>query len=82
MRFEERLGVVHKRIEYFDQHERNYSYHWQDKTGKLLVRWDNSPHHKNIPTFPHHKHTGENIEPSFEITLPDILKVIESGIDK
>ncbi len=28
--------------EYSDVDERNYSYHWQDLNGRLLMRWDNA----------------------------------------
>lgn len=38
--------------EFNSDNERNYSYHWQTKDNQLLVRWDNSTHHKNISTFP------------------------------
>ncbi|MFH1076547.1 MAG: DUF6516 family protein [Pseudomonadota bacterium] len=33
-----------------------YAYHWQDKMGALICRWDNSPHWPGISTYPHHKH--------------------------
>ena len=56
-----------------------YSYHWQDKSGNLRIRWDNSPHHKHIKTFPHHKHTP-NIEESKEIGLKEILNLIEEKL--
>ena len=35
---------------------RKYAYHWQNKEGKLLIRWDNTPHWKSISTYPHHRH--------------------------
>ncbi len=54
-----------------------YSYHWQDPKGKLLIRWDNSPHWKNIKTFPHHKHIGSKVLPSSRVTIEDVLKEIE-----
>ncbi len=38
---------------------RKYSYHWQDKDGKLIKRWDNAPDW-DVETFPHHLHIGEN----------------------
>jgi len=57
-----------------------YSYHWQDKTGQLKIRWDNAPHHQNLKTFPHHKHTPK-IEESEEIRLEDILKRIEDKLN-
>lgn len=66
--------------EYVDAHERNYSYHWQDKNQNLIMRWDNSPHHKDILTFPHHKHQDEDIFASQEITIEEILRFIEKKI--
>ena len=56
-----------------------YSYHWQDKNKNMIIRWDNSPHHKQLKTFPHHKHVPE-IKESNEIRIEDILKVIEEKI--
>ena len=32
---------------------RKYSYHWQDKKERLLIRWDNAPDWE-VETFPHH----------------------------
>ena len=64
--------------EYVDAEERNYSYHWQDKRGKLIVRWDNAPHHRNLRTYPHHKHEGSKVKESFETTCEKILKAISN----
>jgi hypothetical protein len=63
--------------EYVDENERSYSYHWQTKEGKLIMRWDNAPHHKNISTYPHHKHVKEKVLPNHAITCEEILKEIE-----
>ncbi|MGR3318484.1 MAG: toxin-antitoxin system TumE family protein [Candidatus Anammoxibacter sp.] len=57
-----------------------YSYHWQEPNKKLLIRWDNSPHHKHIETFPHHIHYGNNVLPSYQISFEEILKVIEEKL--
>ena len=62
--------------EYFSKTIRNYSYHWQDKDNNLLVRWDNAPFHKNIDTFPHHKHQDNKVISSREIGLGDVLEYI------
>jgi len=35
-----------------------YSYHWERADGKLLCRWDNTPHFPNLPGYPHHVHDG------------------------
>lgn len=34
---------------------RKYAYHWQDRDGNLIVRWDNA-FDWEVKTFPHHKH--------------------------
>jgi hypothetical protein len=68
--------------EYFDLNERNYSFHWQDENGILLMRWDNSPYHSDITTHPHHKHFSEKILESYDIYLSDVLKDIERIIQK
>ena len=37
--------------EFVSKEEYNYSFQWQ-KEGKLIVRWDNAPHNRDIETFP------------------------------
>ena len=66
--------------EYVDENERSYSYHWQTKEGKLIMRWDNAPHHKDIPTYPHHKHVKKKVLPNYAITCEEILKEIERNL--
>ncbi len=50
--------------------------------GRLLFLggYDNAAHHKEISTFPHHKHVGTEIKPSKEIGLAEVLSEIESMI--
>jgi len=64
--------------EFVSDEEYSYSFQWQ-KNGNLLIRWDNAPHHRHLETFPHHKHVGskDNIQPSKEVSLEDVLKTIE-----
>ncbi len=66
--------------EYIDEYERNYSYHWQDAKNNLIIRWDNAPHHKEIISFPHHLHKNKGVFENFDITIDEILKVIENII--
>ena len=66
--------------EYVSEEDYIYSFHWQDDKGKLRIRWDNAPYHKNVRTFPHHKLTDKGVEGSHEITLEDVLRVIENKI--
>jgi len=70
--------------EYVDEEEeeRNYSYHWQSRDEKLIIRWDNAPYHKNIRTYPHHKHINDKVEESFETTCERILTVISGFLRK
>jgi translation elongation factor EF-Tu-like GTPase len=53
-----------------------YSYHWQTATGEMLIRWDNAPHHPEIPTYPAHKHEGEQIHPSIRVSAEEVLAEI------
>ena len=59
-----------------------YSFHWQDKEGICIIRWDNAPHHQDVNTFPYHKHIGqsENIEESPPMNLEKVLDIIQSAI--
>ena len=68
--------------EYLFPAGRKYSYHWQNHTGQLLIRWDNAPHWYEIATFPHHKHIGseKNVEESTEVYLDDVLEFLRKEI--
>ena len=52
-----------------------YSYNWQGSDGFLRIRWDNSPHHRDLPTFPDHKHVPQ-LKESREMRLADVLQEI------
>lgn len=53
--------------------KRKYSYHLQNAKGNMIIRWDNSPHHEKILTFPHHKHMKNKVLESKERSLLDIF---------
>ena len=57
----------------FENRERKYAYHWSDALGNLICRWDNAGHWPNISTFPHHKHIGDQVIESTDISLADVL---------
>jgi hypothetical protein len=61
---------------------RKYSFHWQGRNGNLISRWDNSPHHKEISTFPHHCHLPGKIENSQKRNLEDIVEIIAKELSK
>ncbi|MCC6501490.1 MAG: hypothetical protein IT313_14580 [Anaerolineales bacterium] len=50
-----------------------YRYHFMNESQKLVFRYDNAPHHPQIKSFPHHKHTARVIKTSKEPDLQDIL---------
>lgn len=62
---------------------RKYAYHWQDKDGKLLIRWDNAGHWKDISTFPHHQHIDrlENVQDSNVRNIDQALEFISSRLE-
>ena len=70
--FSEYLDVRYK-IEKF-----SYSYHYQDKDGHLLFRYDNAKHKPDLG-FEAHKHlmTG----PTIEFASPDLKGILEEIMD-
>jgi len=53
---------------------RRYSYHLQ-KDDKMIRRWDNAPHWRDIRTFPFHLHLQDKDEPveCEEVFVRDVL---------
>ena len=37
----------------------DYAFHYQDRTNALRFRYDNAPHHQELPNFPHHLHLAD-----------------------
>ncbi len=54
-----------------------YAYHYQNAQNQLIFRYDNAPHHPEIRTHPHHKHTPNAIEPATPPHLGDVLTEID-----
>jgi len=63
-------------------HKIKYRYHYQDANDVLIFRYDNSKHHNELKTFPHHKHYLGNILESSEPDLKTVLFEIESFVLK
>ncbi|MCE7063674.1 DUF6516 family protein [Dyadobacter sp. CY326] len=67
--------------EFIEPTRRKYAFHWQKKTGELIVRWDNAPHFPQLSTFPHHKHFGNgSVEESTDISIEDVLMYIQKAL--
>ncbi len=50
-----------------------YRYQYMDEKQSLIFRYDNAPHHKEVKSFPHHKHAPNKVTDSKEPHLNDIL---------
>lgn len=66
--------------EYVDEVERVYSFHWQDQDDRMIMRWDNAPHHRHVVTFPHHKHTPDGVFENVELALFDVLEEVRKQL--
>jgi hypothetical protein len=55
----------------------SYRYHWQDAAGRLVLRYDDAPHHPEVDTFPQHQHVGEMVIASPRPYLPHLLAEIQ-----
>ena len=54
--------------------KKKYKYHFRKTDDALIFRYDNVPHHRDIETFPHHKHLADgSVIASQE---PDLLQVL------
>ena len=59
-----------------------YKYHLQSESGELIARWDNVPHHRDISSFPHHKHDKNGVHPSEPADLKYVLDIIMEGLEE
>lgn len=68
LHFREFLDTFDNEVE-----KRKYAYHYQDDSGRLIFRYDNSTHRPALD-FVEHKHDREGITPA---RSPDLEAVIE-----
>jgi len=58
-----------------------YSFHWQSSDAKVIKRWDNVEHHKEIDTFPCHLHLSNGqVTTSLPMSLKKVLAEIEKTL--
>jgi hypothetical protein len=78
------LVVVEKYFfEEYQLHITKYNYSLVDPQNKLIVSYDNLPHHPELSNFPHHKHLypkGGFSPISFSGKLTDALKEIKTNL--
>lgn len=58
----------------------SYRYHHQRSDGALIKRWDDAPHHPEVPTFPHHLHEGGTVRPTEPPDLETVLVEVATTI--
>jgi hypothetical protein len=90
----DRLGVLRGKAIYDSGHQlhfvtvvntssapptlRKYKFHLMEANGDEVFRYDNTSHHRQIGTFPHHKHVGptgtivESSPPDIETILAEV----------
>jgi len=54
-----------------------YRYHFQGRQNQVLFRYDNTPHFRNLSTFPHHKHCPTEVVNSERPSIIEVLKEAE-----
>ena len=55
----------------------SYRYHYQSPRTGLVFRYDNAPHHAEVPSFPDHKHTGDDLVASPRPSIEQVLQEVE-----
>lgn len=59
-----------------------YHYHWQDRDGNIVRRWDSAAHHAELPHAPHHVHLPDGqvrgVDPAPSITT--VLAEIQASL--
>ena len=53
-----------------------YRYHYMTVDRDLIFRYDNVPHHSEIPTFPNHKHVPGKIVESNPVNIKEVVEEI------
>jgi hypothetical protein len=50
-----------------------YRYQYMSIEKQEIFRYDNAPHHRDLPNFPHHKHANQQVMSCQEPTLFEVL---------
>ena len=58
----------------------SYRYHYQTSDGRIIFRYDNTPHHPEVSTYPDHKHIGESIVEAVRPNIKQVLDEVKSTL--
>jgi hypothetical protein len=61
---------------------KKYRFHYMNKQGQMLFRYDNAPHHPELSSFPDHKHIENSTIPASPRGFKDIFNEITAMILK
>jgi hypothetical protein len=50
------------------------------RNDKVILRYDNAPHHKHIETSPHHKHECNEIKPLHDYSIESFIREIADKV--
>jgi hypothetical protein len=67
------------RLEFTEQlpiERRKFRLHYMDARNGLIVRWDSAPHHREMATFPFHRHTPGGVAEHGPINVIEALDTI------
>jgi Family of unknown function (DUF6516) len=56
----------------------SYRYHYQDSSMGLVFRYDDAPHHPEVPTHPAHKHVGDDVLASPHPSIEQVLQEVQT----
>ena len=80
-------GDLLESAEYLELNEgrvvlQDYRHQWMTSDHQLRLRWDCTPHHPGISTYPHHRHVGAGglVEPSAPMAVADVLDLIQTEL--
>ena len=48
---------------------------------KAVMRYNNAPHHRQIATFPHHKHVKNQVKPLYEPSIEAFIKEVKEILE-
>ena len=54
----------------------DYRYHFQDSQNNLISRYDSTLHFPDLPTFPHHKHSPDDVIACDKPKLTEVLEEV------
>lgn len=63
-------------------HVDKYRYQYMNSQRQMIFRYDNAPHHPELPSHPHHKHAGNVVTSAYLPSLKEILNEISAALLK